>query len=301
MNNTLVSSGNTLMDLRLMILRTISQVWQKPDLREVIESKTPIQLYQYFAQEFNYHAAFENFGIKFMKPTAEWNFYGDNQWTKPEDETITITLPRNEQSSTFNATDKLFEYYSYFPTFFGLMRKTGGRIEIHDSAIKSSSASLVQGTSSMSGTDFHGNDYDLGVSEDPFLGFGGVLLKIIAASWENPELTKMIDYNYQKNNNHSSNETYYANIKSMLNKYYDFEFPWAFNLKFVFPSDEESFWFEKDGEWTWRKADNNGGQLIRNTVSLEIPNAPTTGETSETAMALARYNMIGPAYPFTCS
>lgn len=304
MNRNLVSSGNTLMDLRLMILRTISKVWKDPALRDEIESKSPLQIYDYFAKEFNYHTPFDNFGIKFIKPTAVWNFYGDNQWSKPEDETITLTIPRKEPTDNFDNTERLFEFYSYFPTFFGLMKKSGGRSQAKVSTNNPSSeiANFAQESTVMPNTDFHGNDYDLGVSEDSFLGFGGVVLKLIAAAWENPELMNMIDYNNQQNNsNIASDAAYYANIKSMLNKYYDFEFPWAFNLKFVLPTEDESFWFKKNGEWIWRQYDNNGRQLIRNTVTLEIPHAPKNGEKNESALALARYNMIGPAYPFTCS
>jgi len=283
------------MDLRLIILRTISNVWSDPDLRNVLEQMSPSEVYDYFTKEFNYKSPFINFGVKFLKPTAVWNFYGDNQWTKPEDETITITLPSCINDNSFDETERLFEYYSHFPTFFGLMQNGGTR---RQQKVQVGNANTILDST---GTDFHGNDYDLGVSEDSFLSFGGVIMKVIAAAWSNKELMNKLDYNFWKNSDNKTDAEYFAEIKSILNKYYHFDFPWAFNLKIIFTDNDDSFWTKTNGKWTWRNSDDNGNPLIRNVVSLEIPQTPVTKNESDKALALARYNMIGPAYPFTCS
>ena len=39
-----------------------------------------------------------------------------------------------------------------------------------------------------------GNNYNLGISEDSFLSFGAVVMKLIAILWENKDLRHKLDY-----------------------------------------------------------------------------------------------------------
>jgi len=353
-DHTEISTDNLLMDLRLIILRTISETWDNDKsndhnvkieelveqgalnrdvlklpkpwyLRNILTTLTINQINTFFYKHFNYLNPFENFGVYFLPGSAIWNIYGDYEWSKPEDETITITLPSCEvEWSEYYKAERLMEYYMHFPNFFGSgKRKDASEIKM----------SLAQGV------DFSGNDYNLGVSEDSFLSFGAVVNKLIAVAWDNPEFKSLIDYDEQKEKYFSVidtqdqsgatelmefNKTYYSRILCILKEHYNFDFPWAFNMKFVFSDRFEdsnttseqssdnsklSFWIkETEGsevKWKWRWRTNDASSttsedIIRNSVSLEIPITPSDKQTN-VSLALAKYNAIGPAYPFTCS
>lgn len=354
-NNTL-SSGNTLMDLRLCILRTIAEVWEDDQshnskgLRKQIEEMSPEQTIRYMHDRFGYQNPFENFSIKFVKGVALWNQYGDNQWTKPQNETFVLSIPgqphetiddsvktgvtktgvtetdgtKIDETKTEVTSDqylraqKLMEFYQHFPNIFGLIKTA-------PSEYNSENSNDCSANDNNSGINFSGNDYNLGVSEDSFLSFGAVVSKIIANAWQNQTFMQKIDYrrqliaaklidekdSYNKTiniiNNPSQdyndpinvfNRQYFAEIKELLENHFDFTFPWMFDLAFLVPPAELSFW---DTKGNWRSAGPEGNDLIRNFVTLEIPITPTQEDTANVSLALARYNCIGPAYPFTCS
>ena len=115
----------------------------------------------------------------------------------------------------------------------------------------------------------------------------------------------LIDYDEFKKSNKPDN-IYYSRIAFILKEFYEFEIPWAFNIKFRFSrkvseepqslaDSQAPFWNRSDEHWGW-----NNDNIIRNTVSLEIPITPDSDK-DNVSLALARYNLIGPAYPFTCS
>jgi len=303
-NSLNVSSNNTLMDLRLVILRTIADVWKNDQegngtLRGKLEDMTPVELNQYFLRTFSYRSPYENFGTVFIKGTAQWNWYGDNQWTKAENETLTITLPSSEKKwDEYERAMKLTEYYNYFPSFFGASLAENKAEENSVVMPDDDNALEITKDSSDTGIDLHGNDYNLGVSEDSFLSFGAVVIKLIAAAWANQGLMNQINYDYRKKGEQFSRDEYYKEINELLIEYYQFKNPWSFNLKFIVADKNESFW-KKNGHWRKRERDNK--QLIRNQIALEIPIAPRKESTPNISMALARYNAIGPAFPFTCS
>ena len=365
-----VTTGNGLMDLRLAILRTISDVWEddhKTDNRwekMLVNAPYPVcqdllQQYQgngaaqqggllrYFItnapmpvlnwflfDEYGYFMPFANFNVYFIAGNAIWNLYGDNSWTKPQEETITLTLPAKEDSwDQYDQTVRLMEYYNYFPYMFGsllLEQDEPEEVEEAEPAMLSRSIS-TQTATAQAGSDMYGNDYNLGVSSDSFLGFGAVISKVIAVAWNNPAFKNIIDYDarwakYQSLHTDpvlaDFEKIYFPEMINVLSEHFDFDFPWVFQVKFVFamtaaesqafgingtyerPYHETSrlsFW-EYDGkEWEWRMVDENGDiNLIRNTVSLELPITPLAEE-NNVSLALARYNAIGPAFPFTCS
>lgn len=350
---SIASSGNMLMDLRIVILRTIASVWEddkkkehdtvrcrlmkldfpqswiskfseskhlnnkmdvKLSLREILTNLEPDLLSFYFKMIYNYVSPFAHFGVMFISGSAIWNYYGDDRWTKPEGETISLTLPNFEKD--WNPYEKAFylmQFYNHFPSFFGLIRKN-----------KASSLSTAPQASNLE-IDFSGNDYNLGVAEDDFLSFGALISKIVATAWNKDAFMKAIDYDtfianeQQKLKSISKNPVpteldaiYFKHIAHILKTHYDFNIPWAFNIKLQFarqykpcepielPIDSKHpFWTGSGENWTWFKVSGDR-QLIRNVVSLEIPIAPDNQE-ENVSLALARYNLIGPAYPFTCS
>ncbi|VUD69307.1 hypothetical protein TDB9533_04674 [Thalassocella blandensis] len=394
--DSMISTDNVLMDLRLVILRAIADVWedeasglpstllqdlyreldgnsnlnmfpnidvkgllekhldlenhlQTPEKRSLRDylTKAPFWLLRmYFRYRYDYHIPFSNFSVYFIEGSAIWNKFGDDSWTKPENETITITLPMCEDEwGEYQKTARLMEYYTYFPNLFGSTQHEPPNFNTQEN---------LSFQRNNSHTNMKGNDYNLGVSEDTFLSFGAVVSKMIAVAWNNDLFRKTIDYdarleayttelNTTNNegvlNNHEFQEferQYFTEMDHILKTHYEFDFPWAFNIKFVFaekfqhqadnelPESNEatlftnrrntsrlSFWTKdtndkniNDNEtnhWRWRWKDNqNGLYLIRNSVSLEIPLTPSSKH-ENVSLALARYNAIGPAYPFTCS
>ena len=328
-SNTEISSDNELMDLRLVILRAISAVWDDDhnssrfkkiansnkthakSLREYLTTCSHRQLLDYFNDEFHYHAPFANFTIAFIHATATWNLYGNHEWSKPQDETITLCLPACEKDwDDYQKAERLMEYYTYFPNFFGSAKSAGVGEEAAFKAESMAAANSLSGR-----IDLSGNNYDLGVSEDSFFGFGAVVSKLIAIAWANDEFKSII--NYDEKDESTTDEQYYADVINILREHQNFEVPWAFNIKFVFSKtfkesashceddrdvNRLSFWIKegekKTAQWRWR--DNSETALIRNMVSLEIPNTPQEKQ-ANISLALAKYNAIGPAYPFTCS
>ena len=327
-----VSSGNVLMDLRIVILRTIALVWEndkesvvklinnraekhrnspfyikhsneikyltgalglsETTLRSLLIDLSPELLKIFFMLLFEYTIPFNNFGVKFISGSAKWNLYGDDEWSKPDGETISLVLPNREESwDSYQRAYYLMEFYHFFPSFFGSKNK------------ESTLTPAAQETNP--GIDFSGNDYHLGVAEDNFLGFGALINKVIAVAWNNKNFKEHIDYDEFKKEN-QPDEIYYSRIAAIFKEHYDFEIPWAFNIKLQFartaaekPADPRApFWTGSGKNWTWYAP--KGIQLIRNTVSLEIPAAPNSDE-ENVSLALARYNLIGPKYPFTCS
>jgi hypothetical protein len=358
---TEVSSDNMLMDLRLVILRAISAVWNDDhnksraansdtiadkldaiSLRKYLTHCSNSQLQEYLKTTFNYRIPLYNFGISFIPATANWNLHGNQEWSKPHDETITLCLPSCEVDwNEYEKTERLMEYYSYFPNLFGSAKsqqfgsssslkssKSEGNAPLYLAENKNTQPhdrpSLQQTLNKgQTGIDLRGNDYNLGVSEDSFLSFGAVVNKLIAVAWSNPHFRSIIDYDCKEES--TSDETYYNNLFKTLKQHYNFVIPWAFNIKLVFSHCFEqsgdvvhedsnvsrlSFWIknthaEKNTEWIWRWSNDEANLpldsgLIRNSVSLEIPNTPMSTQ-DNISLALAKYNAIGPAYPFTCS
>lgn len=339
------STTNTLMDIRLLTLRTIADIWLddnsttrkgwqtlvdlgiidqgqcdklKTDengihsydssLRTTITNMNVEELERYFAIRFDYNFPFLNFSLLFINGNAEWNLYGDNQWTKPIEETITLTLPRPYKYwKECEKSEKLMEYYSRFPSILGTVKKLP--------TDESSDKLLIS---------FAGNDYDLGISEDVFISFGALIVKLIATAWENERLLNQI--NYKQSSNEISkveyDRQYDENLLFILKEHFNYEFPWSFKLRLNFaeePSQNESirnnaFWIYKTtdknpGGWLWNSNNDSDFDIhpktyykgfLRNTARIEIPKRPSSPK-DNVSLALANYNAIGPAYPFTCS
>lgn len=325
-------SQNALMDLRIVNLRTIADVWSddkfkgkaglnawerlyaqnlisKDQLKQLNNSDLPVrktlrltlsgtakkpglnagQLKIYFKIRYQYHSPFPQFGTQFIPGTAIWDQYGLQSWTKPEDETITVTLPQAYRDwNEVDKTERLMEYYNYFPTFFGSSENSKHQQPPSPGKAMALSSLAVGGT-----VDLTGNNYDLGVSQDNFLGFGAVVIKIIASAWANKQFMDEIDYD--KKHKNTSDANYYRRISIILQEQFQFTNPWAFNIKFEF---SKSFWRKNSkGQRVWNTPKKD---LIRNYVTLEVPQSPIKDE-ENMSYALAKYNSIGPAYPFTCS
>jgi len=280
-------SGNPALDVRFAALYAIAKAWQDEKL---LETLTTHHYPTEWLNSHGYQSPSESFGIKFLPPEAEWNIFGDHQWTKHKKETIEITLPilpekyqakekedliRNE----YERAEKLIEYYSHFPTFFGVKNR---KKSINDEPTRSTIP-----------VDPHGDNYNLGDSPDLFLSFSAALIKLIAAMWENKSLLAKLDYNDPSN--FKDDQKYYEKTLEIFSRYFKYDCEWKFNIRFIKPASDKNFW-DENGEWNYDAG-------VRNTIYIEIPTPPGRNpENRENfALALARYNSMGPAYPFTCS
>jgi len=330
-------------------------------LRTFIESLSPENLQKFFLFEFGASNDFANFGIQIIKPTARWNYYGDNQWTKPNTEALYISLPTSimtgESSSDLELESKfeykkaeiLTQYYQNFPSFFGRSRnEKKSLITNQDKNEKESfeikletiddfrfDDSTLEYYNTMNvDRDPSGNNYNLGISEDSFLSFGAVVMKLIAILWENKDLRDKLDYakrvytetnifqdlkvdkilsihelNYilenadtlagSQNSSYKKeisafNEKYDNEVKAIFRQHFDYDCPWVFNIRVLSP---ESKLFDTSNLNNIFSTNTE----ILNLTTIEVPHSPERKDTGDVTMALARYNATGPAYPFTCS
>jgi len=335
--NILYDQGKPIVssDIKQLIIGMVELGW----LRCFIEYCDPYALNAVFGSAFGYSLPYVNFGIQIIKPTAVWNFYGDNEWVKPKTEAMYISLPDLPDSDTDDAlkpyqnANMLMKYYEAFPSFFGAQvydNCISGQVN-PELVIKPMGEShltrkpVVLDTSNSSA----GNDYDLGVNEDAFLSFSSVLNKLIAVLWQNDMFKEKLDYPLGLKRQTDVLKVPEDEPPMEFNSIYDFsfylnslenkvlktqleEFDEAYDRELISILKEhfsyESPWIFKirfimaDSCVFWK--DNNDSIKVDDIVNLttiEIPNAPTDRETSNVSMALARYNATGPAYPFTCS
>ncbi|MDK1286112.1 hypothetical protein [Pseudoalteromonas umbrosa] len=348
------------------LTKLISLIKKNGHLRGFIESLNPLNIQRYFFCAFKEYTPFANFGIQIIKPTARWNYYGDNQWTKPNTEALYISIPSNIKSQELAGNDQNYEefnyefdkaeiltqYYQNFPSFFG---KTSDLVSIdvasenneviersvnsfyNDRKFKISlnekpftpkfdDTTLEVYTGKNLQTNPSGNDYDLGLSQNTFLGFGAVLMKMISILWENEDLRDKLDYAQRMKNEtsllcgldsvssihelnyilssfvshekvaelHAFNLKYDNELKAIFMQHFDYECPWVFNIRLLSP-DVDTYKLDDLSS----VYDNN--MSILNLTTIEVPHTPDQKDISSVTMALARYNATGPAYPFSCS
>jgi len=318
-------------DIKQLVIGMVELGW----LRCFIEYCDPYALNAIFGSAFGYSLPYVNFGIQIIKPTAIWNFYGDNEWVKPKTEAMYISLPDlpGAAENPYQDANMLMKYYEAFPSFFGAQvyeDGVSGQVNpelvikpVGESHLTRKPVALDTSNSSA------GNDYDLGVNEDAFLSFSSVLNKLISVLWQNKEFKEKLDYpnglkcqtdvlNVPENTPPMEFKSIYDfsfylnNLQDKVLKTQLEEFDEAYDRELISilkeHFDYESPWIFKirfimaDSCVFWKNDDNSiKVDDIVNLTTIEVPNAPTDRETSNVSMALARYNATGPAYPFTCS
>lgn len=132
---------------------------------------------------------------------------------------------------------------------------------------------------------------DSGVIDDEFLRFGAMTLQVITILWKAKELLDEGAENKSDSDRQLLSEFYDEFINSdvdaaeVLSKYFSFNNPWNFKVKFVVDND---FSYE-DGEWKY---------IPKNEVILYYPQVPSNED--DHPIALTTYNSNYNVYPFTC-
>lgn len=309
---------------------------------------------------FNSNFQQENFGIQIIRPTARWNYYGDNQWTKPDTEVLYMGLPvlPDNTSSEFDKSEYLMEYYLKFPNFLGAESPTikdknkvldndykGAFIFLEKKTIPpiDQTLQLVKRDFNIQEKDPYGNNFDLGIASGSFLSFSSMFIRLIAVIWDNDQLKLRMDYALRLFNEtdllkdfdedkegkievssiyslsfylnslegeqaeelKKFDEAYDLEMMAILKKYFHYESPWVFHFRFLMPNSRVFFVKSKDGtDSAWNL--NPSKKHVVNLTTIEVPHAPGSKPSNSNgqnniALALARYNATGPAYPFTCS
>ena len=345
---------------------TLVLLQEKGLLRTFVESCDPKNLNAFWNMFYGSTIDFKNFGVQIIKPTARWNYYGDNQWTKPDTEALYLSLPMylsdmyNKNTDQILLATKLTEYYQKFPSFFGLTSEQGSQYPQNELGQLNKATwpdfltldpnekppAFFDSTLNLEGRQFNksqkdpsGNNYDLGMSTDVFLGFSSMLIKLIPVLWENKELRERLNYaqrmaselnlaEYSLKN--AGTDTAKCHFKSefelsyilsnlegelaekrdKINSQYDIELNAILREHFNYVNpwvfnirliypDEVAF--KSIINDFGRSLPENSKEYILNMATIEVPYAPEKRDKADTSLALARYNATGPSFPFTCS
>ncbi|GAB5522354.1 MAG: hypothetical protein Roseis2KO_02260 [Roseivirga sp.] len=369
--------------------------------RKLVEYSCPENLKQLWKAMYRLDLDYPSFGVHIIDPTARWNYYGDNQWTKPATEVLYLSLPAilpkensdndssSEQFQNANSFESQYQkasivtsYYKHFPSFLGFSKAYNEDIKNTSNTdflvVKrcdnfppmNEALELKDALVSELAVDPYGNNYDLGIAADQFQGFSAMSTKVLAVMWSNESIRKRLDYagrlynettvldKYAKNQNekydddksdmddngeckgqdnknnknenkpdqvvfkslyefsfvlqtlskkeavalHEFDRKYTEELNAILKRYFQYEVPWVFKVRIMVP--ESGVFFRPRKEDEPKKPEyifEPNKDEILNLTTIEIPHAPGEGDTNNVALALARYNATGPAYPFTCS
>ncbi|MBQ4809904.1 BMA_0021/BMA_0022 family TOMM bacteriocin [Pseudoalteromonas luteoviolacea] len=188
-------------------------------------------------------------------------------------------------------------YYRYFPTLMGLtnyqehlviedsstpLNKVQEKIEQEQEQEQSKNEELNNKLKMLGGA----LPTDLGISEEKFIEFGGVVLRVLALAWQNPVFRDKL---YSEKND----------ATSIIEEYFGFVNPW--NMDIVF-SESDNFIYSDDFA--------SFKSIVRNEITLWYPNSPqkhgeiknlVQDELSLLPIALTDYNSNGAGHPFTCT
>ncbi len=366
--------------------------------RKLVEYSSPENLKQLWKAMYRLDLDYPSFGVHIIDPTARWNYYGDNQWTKPATEVLYLSLPAllPKESSSNDSSSELppeqcqkgnsFEsqyqkasivtsYYKHFPSFLGFSKAYNEDIKNtsntdflviekdDDFPPMNEALELKDALVRELAVDPYGSNYDLGIAADQFQGFSAMSTKVLAVMWSNESIRKRLDYgarlynettvldNYartqdQKFDDYKSDDEndcgkkkkdekpekvifkslyefsfvlqtlskqdatdlykfdrkYTEELNAILKRYFQYEVPWVFKVRIMVPESGVFFRPRKEDEPNKPEYifEPNKDEIL-NLTTIEIPHAPGQGDTNNVALALARYNATGPAYPFTCS
>ena len=264
---------NPLMDFRLAYLRAIAKAWNDPDFeKELIHTNDILN-----TSKESISSLFGNVKLGYVcvnifdddkKPTRwEHGWIGNNDY-------FIINLPLKPENQTQQAV-ALASYYQLFPSLFGCQSGITN-MEIQPS-MNSQNSEMFQVRSGPVIT-------DLGVSPEPFLDFGGVILRAISHAWKQDDFLRELT------------DPGLDDASHVLSKYLGFNNPWNFNLQFKYYEYEQIFvWNEMECQWK---------NVPKNVIKLHYPRRPSdangNGKPEMYPIALTSYNETGPAYPFTC-
>lgn len=183
-------------------------------------------------------------------------------WSGPNDKFEILLPPAPKDTNQFDVA--LAAYFQQFPTLLGHNKE--------------------------STTEIDGSAAD-------FVEFGNVIMQAIAQSWSKEKINGTIN---RKEGKYTFRDLLIANGIETLSRFYGYNNPWNFDIKFKKAEDEMTL----KPSWDSRKQEWKGGALY-NVIILNMPNKPEAQKNARMGdvirpVALATYNANGAHYPFTC-
>lgn len=270
-----LQNGEPLLEFRLAYLRAIARSWQSEAYRDKLVDLNDIQ--PELVKEFGLRTVWPNLNIALFRSDIPAK---QTQW-KPEltagwiglDDQFHIVLPQAPAEA--EASEALARFYQIYPDFLGPVASVSMSKE-HQAPVTNDleHAHTMVSAAMPTGLGIPGG------GPDSLLAFGGVVLRAIALAWTEPQFKAELL--------HPAG----GDAAAVLSQWLGYNNPFNFQIHFV---DSPALTWT-DGKWNLRNPET--GELIKNKIVLNYPNAPTPA--SLQPIALTSYNNTGEAYPFTC-
>ncbi len=259
--------------------------------RRIAEQANPDNLKRLFYAHFGIKLRHPHFGIQFTKPKSHWNIYGDHQWTKNGTDPFYIALPV-QLPPDFNDLEKMvkydgqfqsdpehrFEYYKtailtdYFKSFPHVLgehriqkarkpKKCKFIVLKRDDNFPEAPLNLVANdysnnrVSKKRQTDTINGKMDV----DNIQAFNAMLMLLLPVLWNNPVLSKRLNYAHRL-----------FNTTTLLDDYYTVERPnkkiWEEEWKKKREEESKKKWGRN---WEW-KLDQKWGKAWKKSLKKKL-------------------------------
>lgn len=281
MMTTSISSGDNLLDFRTIWLSVIAEAWADPKFKESLLSSEHAE--QLICPRFSFTWPWD--GVLTLKVVEAIGFkYENSRWhypTAPEAEGLTLFVPLTAPTNS-NPNDRakiLAAYYRKRPTLLipgqGFTESRGFNVA---SALRqhllASSRPILSYTALATGRNGLVEEAPEGgflPNNTDFANFEIALLHAMVEAWDSSEARDLLQ----------------KNPPAAIHNASEYEAPWNISLRVR--NDDHAKWDANSGEWQ---------NLTANELTLSLPETPKP--VPQHGIALAKYNEIGAAYPFSC-
>ncbi|GAB5522353.1 MAG: hypothetical protein Roseis2KO_02250 [Roseivirga sp.] len=253
--------------------------------RRITEQANPNNLKRLFYAHFSINPRHPHFGIQFTKPKSHWNVYGDHQWTKIGTDSFYISLPVQlppdlndlnqmvkydgqfqldpKHRFEYYKTAILTDYFKAFPHILGEHRAQTARkpknsefiVLKRDDNFPEAPLHLVAHDDSIDRVfkKQQTDTIDAQMQADNIQAFNEMLILLLPVLWNNPVLSKRLNYAQRLFNTTTLLDDYYT-VKRPNKKTWEEE--WKKNRKVESKRKWGRNWeWKLDGKWkkAWRK------------------------------------------------
>lgn len=288
---------NDIMAFRTAYLRLVARTWMDPSYAKRVVDYSPAELIKRFEDQYDFKWPWPALDFRLAAGGAEWRPQRTGGWRgKDFSGELIVKLPLNKGCIRSENPEKHFalalaDFYALRSSVFGCKVQSGPAVQPE----RSTAVEHDIGTHIGMAMPIH-----LGVGEERFLEFSAVLLRALALAWDDEEFKDHL--------------LLPTSCLPALAGWLGYNSPW--NIRIVVKNDYDAVWKEPTPErlngWlaeptAQESSGNQGGTtLSKNLLILELPQCPYEGDAADDVamlrpIALAAYNVTGPAYPFTCT